>query len=294
MDLNLLVVLRALLVERHVTRASQRVGLSQSATSHALSRLRELFHDPLLVRSGRSLSLTPRALRLLPALERSLTELESAMADEPEFEPSTARRAFTLGMADYLQALIMGPLLRQVASRAPFVDLSVVVFPNLKELTESGAIDVALSVPQPEVRNLRHEPLFRDEFVCMVRRDHPEIKKAPSLETYLAQRHVVVAPGGRPGTLVDSVLADHGLERRVALRVTNFLIAPVVVCQTDFVSTMPVRLARRLAKTYPLLLFPPPIALPHFEYGMSWHPRLNDDPAQRWLRGVVRSVCRAA
>jgi DNA-binding transcriptional LysR family regulator len=293
-DLNLLVVLRALLRERHVTRAAGRVGLSQSATSHALARLRGLFGDPLLVQSGRTLSLTPRAARLLPALERGLSDLESAVAVEPEFDPSTARRAFTLAMADYLQALIMGPLLRQVATRAPGVDLSVVVFPNLRELTESGTVDLALSVPQPELRDLSHEALFPDEFVCMVRRGHPQIKKAPTLDTYLSQRHVVVAPGGTPGSLVDSVLAERGLERRVALRVTNFLIAPVVVCQTDFVSTMPVRLARRLAKTYPLRLFPPPIKLPRFDYGMFWHPRLDSDPAQRWLRAMVGGVSRAA
>ena len=90
------------------------------------------------------------------------------------------------------------------------------------------------------------------------------------------------------------MLAERGLERRVALRVTNFLIAPVVVCQTDLVSTMPVRLARRLTKTYPLRLLPPPIALPRFDYAMFWHPRLDSDPAQRWLREVVGSVCRVA
>src|SRR5688572_18053681 len=141
-DLNLLVVLRALLSERHVTRAAARVGLSQSATSHALSRLRELLDDPLLVRSGRVLSLTPRALSLLPTLERALGELEKAVSGEPRFEPSTARRSFSIGMADYLQALIIGPLLQRVATRAPGVDLSVVVFPNQEELIESGALDL--------------------------------------------------------------------------------------------------------------------------------------------------------
>src|SRR6187431_2129958 len=111
-DLNLLVVLRALLTQRHVTRAAHEVGLSQSATSHALARLRELYGDPLLVRSGRALVLTPRAARLLPALERGLSELESAVLAEPDFDPSLARRSFSIGMSDYLQVLIMGPLLR--------------------------------------------------------------------------------------------------------------------------------------------------------------------------------------
>jgi DNA-binding transcriptional LysR family regulator len=292
-DLNLLVVLRALLSERHVTRASAQVGLSQSATSHALSRLRELYDDPLLVRSGRGLTLTPRAARLLPVLERGLGDLESAIAEEPEFEASTARRTFTIGTSDYLQALIMGPLLRQVAAAAPGVDLSVIVFPNLRELAESGAIDLALTVSGLESRTARCQALFDDDFVCMVRRDHPQIKKAPSLEKYLSQRHVVVAPSGTPGSFVDTELARRGLERRIALRVTNFLIAPVVVCETDFINTMPARLARQLAKTYPLRLMPPPLELPRFEYCMFWHPRLDHDPAQRWLREVVAGVSQA-
>jgi DNA-binding transcriptional LysR family regulator len=292
-DLNLLLVLRALLSERHVTRAAARVGLSQSATSHALSRLRERFGDPLLVRSGRSLTLTPRAARILPVLERGLDDLGSTLAGEPEFEPSTARRTFAIGTSDYLQALTMAPLLRELATRAPGIDLSVVVFPNLEELMEAGALDLALTVPGHVSRAMNQEPLFPDEFVCMVRRDHPQIKRALSLERYLAQRHVVVAPTGTPGSVVDSALAQRGLERRIALRVTNFLIAPVVVCNTDFMNTMPVRLARQLAQTYPLRLLPPPLELPEFEYFMFWHPRLDRDPAQRWLREFVASVSRA-
>ncbi len=292
-DLNLLVVLRALLVERHVTRAAARVGLSQSATSHALSRLRELYGDPLLVRSGRALSLTPRAARLLPLLERGLGELQLAVSGEPEFQPTSAQRTFTLGMADYLQALIIGPLLRRVAKRAPGIDLSVVVFPNLRDLVESGSIDLALTVSSSDLRGLSHEPLFEEGFMCMVRRGHPRIKKTLSLDTYLAERHVAIAPSGTPGTLVDTVLAQHGLERRIALRVTNFLIAPVVVSQTDFINTMPTRLARQLAETYSLRLVSAPIELPQFEYCLMWHPRLDNDPAQRWLRETVAAVTKA-
>lgn len=292
-DLNLLVVLRALLTERHVTRAAARIGLSQSATSHALSRLRELYGDPLLVRSGRALCLTPRAARLLPLLERGLGELQLAVSGEPEFQPTSARRTFTLGMADYLQALIIGPLLRRVAKRAPGIDLSVVVFPNLRDLVESGGIDLALTVSSSDLRGLSHEPLFEEGFMCMVRRGHPRIKKTLSLDTYLAERHVAIAPSGTPGTLVDTVLAQHGLERRIALRVTNFLIAPVVVSQTDFINTMPTRLARQLAETYSLRVVSAPIELPQFEYCLMWHPRLDNDAAQRWLRETVAAVTKA-
>ena len=289
-DLNLLVVLRALLSERHVTRAAARVGLSQSATSHALQRLRELYADPLLVRSGRALTLTPRAARLLPALERGLSDLEGALAPEPGFDPRTARRAFTIGMADYMQALIAGPLLRALAADAPGIDLNFVVFPNLRERLETGEIDVVLGVSGVEVGTLNHAPLFEEGFVTMVRRDHPRIKRAPSLDKYLAERHLVISPGGTPGSVVDTALALHGHERRIALRVTNFLIAPVVVCQTHLLSTLPMRLAQQLAKTYPLRLVAPPIELPRFEHRISWHPRLEQDAAQRWLRSFVTSV----
>jgi DNA-binding transcriptional LysR family regulator len=293
LDLNLLVVLRALLAERHVTRAALRVGLSQSATSHALARLRDLYADPLLVRRGRTLELTPRAARLLPALERGLGGLLDAVASEPAFDPRTARRTFNLGMADYLQALTIGPLLRQVARDAPGVDLSVVVFPNVQELVESGAVDLALMVPESITRTLSHEPLFSESFLVMVRRDHPEIGRTLTQAQYLRQRHVVVAPRGTPGSTVDDALAQRGLTRRVALRVTNFLIAPVVVCQTDFLSTMPERLARQLAQTYPVRLLRPPVKLPTTPYGMYWHPRLDHDPAQKWLRAQVARSSRA-
>jgi DNA-binding transcriptional LysR family regulator len=289
-DLNLLVVLRALLSERHVTRAAARVGLSQSATSHALQRLRELYADPLLVRSGRTLTLTPRATRLLPALERGLSDLEGALASEPGFDPRTARRSFTIGMADYMQALIAGPLLRTLATRAPGIDLTIVTFPNLRERLEAGEIDLALGVSGVEVGAVHQATLFEEGFVTMVRRDHPRIKRAPSLDKYLAERHLVISPGGTPGSIVDTALARHGHERRIALRVTNFLIAPVVVCQTDFLSTLPMRLAQQLAKTYPLRLLQPPLELPRFEHRIFWHPRLEQDAAQRWLRAVVTEV----
>jgi len=290
-DLNLLVVLRALLSERHVTRAATRVGLSQSATSHALSRLRELYADPLLVRSASGLQLTPRAVRLLPTLERGLSDLQSAINSEPVFEPQTARQTFSIGMADYAQAVLMGPLLRSVAGSAPHVDLSVVTFPNLNELIESGSLDLGLVVGGTEPRGLSVRRTFEDDFVCMVRRDHPKVKKKLSLEQYLELRHVVVAPTGTPGSVVDTELARRGLERRVALRVSSFLTAPVVVCETDFISTMPRRLARQLAQIYPLRLLPPPLPLPHFSFMLIWHPRLAHDPAQHWLRDVVSQVC---
>lgn len=293
-DLNLLVVLRALLNERHVTRAASRVGLSQSATSHALARLRELYGDPLLVRTGSELTLTPRALRLLPTLERGLSELQAALDGEPAFDPSSAQRRFTIGMADYMQAVVIGPLLVRLASDAPNIDLDIVTFPNLEEQLEAGTIDLALTVVAPHpTRALSSQQIFEDDFSCMVRKDHPILKKKLTLERYVELSHLVVAPSGTPGSIVDTELGRRGLTRRIALRVSNFLIAPIVVSETDFINTMPTRLARAAAKRYPLKLVPPPLPLPRFALISLWHPRLDKDPAQRWLRELVASVGKA-
>jgi len=166
-------------------------------------------------------------------------------------------------------------------------------FPDLGESLESGRIDLAMTVSgNPVPSALSTQDLFEDDFMCMVRQGHPVINKRLSLAQYLQLRHVVVAPSGTAGSLVDSELERRGLSRRIALRVSNFLIAPIVVCQTDFINTMPTRLARQAAKDYPLRLLPTPFPLPKFGLRLIWHPRLDNDPAQRWLRESLIAVCR--
>jgi DNA-binding transcriptional LysR family regulator len=185
------------------------------------------------------------------------------------------------------------PAARRLAVEAPDVDLSVVTFPNLRDPVESGSLDLALDVSgnkPPSAFSIQE--LFEDGFVCMVRRDHPVVKNKLSLAQYLELRHIVVAPSGTTGSLVDTELERRGHSRRIALRVSNFLIAPVVVCQTDFINTMPSRLARQMAKDYPLRLLPTPFALPQFGLRLIWHPRLDNDPAQRWPRELLSSVCK--
>ncbi|HEY3256304.1 MAG TPA: LysR family transcriptional regulator [Polyangiaceae bacterium] len=289
-DLNLLVILRALLRERHVTRAARQVGLSQSATSHALARLRELCKDPLLVRRGRSLELTPRAARLLPGLERGLAELHGVMSSEPAFDPKRARRLFSLGMADYGQALLLRPLLRALQLAAPQIDLNVVTFPNVSELLESGSIDLAISISGGTAQGLSTQTLFDDGFVCIVRKGHPEVRGKLTLDRYLSLRHVLVSPSGTSGSIVDTELERRGLERRVALRVSSFLVVPIVVAETDFISTAPERLARRMAQRFQLHLVPTPLPIPRFGLCLAWHPRFDQDPAHQWLRGFVSRV----
>jgi DNA-binding transcriptional LysR family regulator len=164
---------------------------------------------------------------------------------------------------------------------------------DLEEQISAGNVDLGLQVSgrthDAQLKSLR---LFEDEFVCLVRRDHPKIGHKVSMHSYLAARHVVVAPSGTSGSMVDTELAARGLNRRVALRVTNFLIAPIVVAETDFVNTMPKRLGVKLAERYGLRALAPPLELPPFGFMLVWHPRLDMDPAQRWLRELIASVSR--
>jgi DNA-binding transcriptional LysR family regulator len=227
LDLNLLVVLQAVLAERNVTRAARRVGLSQSAASHALARLRQVLLDPLLVRSGRRLDLTPRAVALLPALERGLLELSSAVTGEPRFDPRTARRSFTMSMADYGQAVLLPPVLARLRAQAPGFDLAVVAFPNTLELMDTGKVDLALLTKMSLPSGYTSRRLFNDGFVCMVRQGHRAVTGPRlSLRQYPALDHLVVAPAGSPGSVVDDELDRRGLTRRIAVRVSSSLWPP--------------------------------------------------------------------
>jgi DNA-binding transcriptional LysR family regulator len=290
-DLNLLVVLRALLVERQVTRAARRVGLSQSAVSHALARLREIYADPLLVRRGRALELTPRAQLLVPELEQGLSQLEGTLEpSQQRFDPRRARRRFTIGGADYFQGTL-GPLLQRISRDAPGFQLSFVGFTSTLEPLDSGQADLALLVSMPLPAGYSARRLFNDGFVCMSRKRHPaRLGKRITLSQYLDARHLVVAPGGTPGSLVDTELERRGHQRQVVASVSSFLAAPLIVGESDLLSTGPELLWRRLAPRHAVKLSALPFRLPRFEIDAVWLSRRDCDPAHAFLRETLFSA----
>lgn len=291
-DLNLLVALRALLTEQHVTRAARQLGLSQSAASHALNRLRDLYDDPLLVRSGRRLELTPRALAILPQLSRGLTELENSLREQGPFAPRQARDTFRLGCADYFQAVLFGPLLSLMQAEAPGIDLRVMSHASELERLDDGRLDLALLTRAEFPGIFSEQHLFSDGFTCMLRKGHPALRhKKLTLEQYLALGHVFVAPGGTSGSYVDTELEKRGVARRIALQVSSFLAAPLVVSETDLISTGPERLLQRMSERYPIVLLPTPFKLPRFDLCVVWHSRRDHDPAHVWMReAIVRAA----
>ncbi|MCB9561957.1 MAG: LysR family transcriptional regulator [Kofleriaceae bacterium] len=292
-DLNLLVVLDALLTERHVTRAAARIGLSQSAASHALARLRALFDDPLLVRgAGGGLMPTARAEAIAPALRRALDGLADTLRGPAVFDPATAERELRIATADFSDLLVMPALAARLEIAAPRLTLwSVAVPDDVPRALAAGDIDLVLTVRgRLRTAGLFERPLFDERFVCVVRDGHPAARQRLTLARYLALSHLLIAPGGRRGGIVDELLTAMGKQRRVAAAVPHFLVAPHVVAATDLILTLPARIAETLAGPLGLTVLPPPFEIPGFAMAMVWHERAHHDDGHRWLRDQVALV----
>jgi DNA-binding transcriptional LysR family regulator len=293
LDLNLLVVLRALIAERSVTRAAAEVGLSQPAMSHALARLRTALGDQLLVRTPRGMEPTPRAKAIAEPLERALANLREAVNAPTAFDPKRARRGFRIATDDYLELVLMPQLLARLWLEAPGINVRILNSSGRSghDLAE-GRIDLIIDPvsafgPLPGAYSQR---IIEERFVCVVRADHPRVRKRLTLDTFVALPQALVAPGGRPGSIVDAALAKRGLRRRVALEIPHFLAAPHIVRHTDVILTIGERIAQAMADG--LRILAPPIELPRFTVETIWHERHHADPAHTWFRHVVAEVAK--
>lgn len=295
-DLSLLIPLDALLQEVSVTAAARRVGLSTPAMSHALSRMRERFQDPLLIRAGRGMALTPRAEALKPRIHRLVSEARDAFEAPAAFEPSRLERTFVVHASDYVLA-ILGPALdRVLASTAPSLNLRFLAnSPDDAAMARDGGSDLAVGIYGELPAEMMSRVLLTDRFVVLARRDHPALARRLSLEQFVALSHLQVAPRGRPGGYVDDVLRQRGLRRRVARVVPFFLSALELVRSSDHLLTAPERLATLYAEALGLRVHEPPLALAPYALSLIWHPRLDADPGHRWLREtIVAAAAQAA
>lgn len=287
-DLNLLVVLERLLAERSLTRAARQLGRTQSALSHSLARLRELFEDPLFVRSAEGLVPTARAEALAPQVQAVLAQVQSLLKPPRAFDPQHDSASLAVVMTDYVQLVLLPPLLRLLAQEAPGLELRILTGSDAIEAQlETGEADLGFGVIVFERPELYQRVLFEERFSCLVRADHPLVQETLSLETFLTLSHILVTPRGRPGSFVDAALEARGLRRRVVLRVPQYMVVPELVANTDLVVTLPERVARWGISQRPLQLLEPPLPLPTFSTRMLWHARRQLDPACVYLRQVV-------
>ncbi|WP_437678998.1 LysR family transcriptional regulator [Sorangium sp. So ce131] len=289
-DLSLLLALDVLLRERHVTRAAKRLGITQSAASQRLARLREFFGDVLLAPGRPLLALTPRAQALADPLAQALASLRAAIQAGAPFDPSTSERRFVLLGNDLLEAAALPRLMAILAREAPRAAVRVDrVDADFVKRLERGTAELAF-VPEflvpPSLRQLR---LPDEPFVTLMREGHPAASRRLTLERYLELGHVLIAPHGMPGSLVDRALEVVGRRRRVVAQVQHFVTVPFLVAASDLVVTCPAAVAA-LAAPFGLRAARPPVELGLDRASAVWHERVHDDPGHRWLRAQLVEV----
>ena len=291
-DLNLLVPLKALLHERNVTRAAERIHLSQSAMSRTLDRLRSELGDELLVRVGRNYELTPRGIALLDELGQVMPRLARLWAGEP-FSPAQSEANIRLAMTDYASSVVLPPLAEILARLAPGITLEVV--PWHERVHEDNGLAAATHLilsPLAVPSTLRVELLFEDVFLCVFGRKLSRGKGPLTNKEYLSLRHISVETHPHQQNLIDRSLGEAGLQRRVVVHLPYLLTAIRTLETTDLVLTMPTRIAEPVLALLDLPRLKAPKDIPAIRYSMVWHPRFDSDLLHVWLRETVRQIFR--
>jgi DNA-binding transcriptional LysR family regulator len=287
-DLNLLVTLETLLTERNVTRAANRLHLSQPSVSVQLRKLRELFGDPLLVPLSGRMVPTARAEALLPKVREILDRVAATVGDRATFDPATAQLTWRIAAADYAEYAIVLPLLTTLQRSAPNSRTAVIHAGHSKmyRQLESGAIDLALLALDDLPEHFHRRVLYEEHYVLIARKRHPALRRKLTLDTFSRLDYIVVSPeGGGFKGVTDTMLGSRGRSRKVMLSTQHFLFVPEAVANTDLVAVVPSRLAA--GREAQIQVLDPPLALPSYEMGMIWHERTHADPAHIWLREQI-------
>ena len=280
---NLLITLDVLLAEHNVTRAAERLNLSQPSVSVHLAKLRDIFGDPLLLPGPRGVRPTKRAEALREPLRQALESLERAVSPADPFDPAKATDTWRVAVSDYGEATILQPTLARLRSAAPGTRLAAIQMTpsRIARQAEDGEIDLAFHTAGESPAGLRRRILFEERYVLVGRAGHPHLKRRPTLSRFCELDHVIVSPdGGGFSGVTDKVLAEKGLARRVVLSVPHFLFVLSAVATTDLVAMVPSRLVR---DNDALRVVEPPLEVPGFEMAMLWHERTHRDPAHQWL-----------
>ncbi len=300
-DLNLLVALDALLTERNVTRAAERLSVTQPTMSNALQRIRDHFADEILSRSGRGMELTPLAADLAPRVRELLLHVARVLDVGWLFDPSTATRVFRVIMSDYCAMLLMPPLVQRLARIAPHVRCELVPL-NSRGIDGllAGEVDLCITAqnlhtlhPASGWGTIESKELFCDRFVCAVAEDHPEIRDALTLEQFIRFPHAVVRFGNGPPTIEEWALQRLDIDIMVSAVAGTFGLLPTLVPGTSLIATIQERLADRVGEALHLRCFPPPIEIPDLTETMLWHRRSARDEAHGWFRSLLSEIASA-
>jgi DNA-binding transcriptional LysR family regulator len=285
-DLNLLVVFDAVITEGGISRAADRLGLSQPAVSNAIARLRKATGDRLFVRMANGMAPTPYALRIAGPVRQALATIRDSLSERQGFDAATAERSFSLYLTDLGEAFFLPRLLARLSQVAPGVRIRTLPMPPeaAQEALKNGEVDLAVG-NLPDFRTgFYQQRLFREHYVCVVRRDHPAIGERITPRQFAAASHAIVTPAGTGHGVIERKLMEHGLENRIVLRVQNFLVLPSIVATTNLIALVPHSVGSQLSRNNDIKLLPVPISIPAFDVKQCWHERFHDDEGNRWLR----------
>lgn len=301
-DLNLLLAFDALMQDGNLTRAGFRLGLSQPSMSHALARLRKLSGDPLFVRVPSGMEPTPFAQQISGSVRDGLALLQGALDGAAVFNPATYNRTFQILMSDIGELVYLPRLITKLKSTAPNVNLRVLQLPreSYHDAFVSGEADLAIGFLPALKAGFYQQRLFEDSYTCIVRKGHPRVQDALSLEQFTQESHILIEPAGSrystvslqssTTTFIERYLADQGLSRRIALRVPHFMVVPEIVQQTDLLATVPGSVMAYIRPMPKVILLKLPIATPRFEIRQFWHQRNHNDVANQWLRRTIAEL----
>jgi DNA-binding transcriptional LysR family regulator len=293
-DLNLLVAFEALLEEQSVTAAAQRLNLGQPAMSAALNRLRLLFQDELLIRVGKEMQPTSKALELAPGILAALQQVRQTLENHQVFDPMSSQRILTMGSPDYTSYVLIPALLEFCAENAPNLNFRFREYQKdqIRELLEQGEMDLALGVFPTPPQRIHCSALFQEHFVGIARKGHRAIMNgAISVETFAKLPHALVTLRRDATGEIDKALARHHLQRRVAITLPHMLVLPTIIATSDTVAAVPYRIAKKLTQLYNLQIFTLPVETAPWTVSLLWSRLSGKDAANSWLRQTLEMLC---
>ncbi|WP_158601963.1 LysR family transcriptional regulator [Pararobbsia silviterrae] len=291
-DLHLISIFDAVMTEGSVTKAAERLAMTQSAVSNAVARMRVVWNDPLFTRSGRGIQPSAKAHALWRELQAPLAQIRTAASPE-KFDPATSTRAFRVAVTDYLSSALWPMLRKHIEHEAPGIRILAVPYtsqgtgPQLR----NNDIDISIGGLQAMGEDIRLQSLFVEHWVCAMRADHPLARTALTRDDFLDADHLLVSLSGHPVGVADDVLERHGMRRRVAMTLNHFSGVVPLLLASDLISVLPAGVIRTHALRRRIHACDVPLDLPPFACRMAWHTRHERDPAQRWLRGLVIQMC---
>jgi len=291
-DLNLLSVFQEVYRERQISAAARRLGLTQSAVSNALARLRRTFGDELFVRTAHGMQPTPLAQQMAEPIGAAMAQVALALSQRSRFDPATSNRRFTLAMTDVGEVYFMPVLIERCRACAPNVEVASTRANGLtlKDDMETGRVDLAIGAFEDVSEALYHRALFRQRFVSMFRKEHPLARGKVDLARFVAASHLIVDAAQSPYDRINGLLEKAGVTAGTRFRVPHFTAVPYIVSTSDLVVTVPQKLAESAASPFGLKWIEPPLALPTLQTNVFWHRRFNHDPGIQWLRGLIADV----